>query len=117
MKKMLKKSNNRVICGVCGGLAEYFKIDVTIVRLVVCILTLIGWGTGILVYVIAALIMPSPETPDVYNDNVDNLKSANVNDSGESGKTKEKSGTKPAEEKSGNDVPHSDSEFDSYFKK
>ena len=82
--KKLKKSNNKVICGVCGGLAEYFGIDATIVRLVVCVLSCI-WGAGLIVYIAAALIMPSAETADLYNDNVDNLKSANVNEGEASG--------------------------------
>lgn len=114
--KKLKKSNNKVICGVCGGLAEYFGIDATIVRLVVCVLSCI-WGAGLIVYIAAALIMPSAETPDLYNDNVDNLKSANVNGDEGSSKSKKKSTAKPTAEKSGDDVPHSDDEFDSYFKK
>ncbi len=114
--KKLKKSNNKVICGVCGGLAEYFGIDATIVRLVVCVLSCI-WGAGLIVYIAAALIMPSAETPDLYNDNVDNLRSANVDGEAGSSNSKKKSGAKPSSEKSGNDVPHSDDEFDSYFKK
>ena len=114
--KKLKKSNNKVICGVCGGLADYLGIDATIVRLIVCVLSCI-WGAGLIVYIAAALIMPSADTQDLYNDNVDNLKSANVNGEDGSDKTKKKSGTKPTAEKSGDDVPHSDDEFDSYFKK
>ena len=116
MKKMLKKSNNKVICGVCGGLAEYIGIDATVVRLLVCVLSCI-WGAGLLIYIAAALIMPSAETQDLYNDNVDNLKSANVNGDDAGSKSKKKSTAKPAAEKSGDDVPHSDDEFDSYFKK
>lgn len=51
-----------MICGVCGGVAEYFNIDVTIVRLA-CVL--FGFtGTAILVYFVAAVIMP--EKPDEY---------------------------------------------------
>ena len=114
--KKLKKSNNKVICGVCGGLAEYIGIDATVVRLLVCVLSCI-WGAGILIYIAAALIMPSAETQDLYNDNVDNLKSANVNGDDAGSKSKKKSTAKPAAEKSGGDVPHSDDEFDSYFKK
>lgn len=112
--KKLKKSNNKIICGVCGGVADYFGIDATVVRILVCILSCI-WGSGIIIYIAAALIMPSSDTEDLNNDNIDNLKSANVN--GEDAKeSKAKTGSK-ATEKSGNDVPHSDSEFDSYFKK
>ena len=112
--KKLKKSNNKVICGVCGGLADYFGIDATIVRLLVCVLSCI-WGAGLIVYIAAALIMPSADTDDLYKDNVDNLKSANVNE-GEASSSK-KNSSKAASEKSGSEVPHSDEDFDSYFKK
>ena len=54
--KKLYKSNNRMICGVCAGLAEYLGIDPTVVRLIWAALGLTG--TGILLYNIAALVMP-----------------------------------------------------------
>ena len=54
--KKLYKSNNRMICGVCAGLAEYLGIDPTVVRLLWVALGLTG--TGILLYIIAALVMP-----------------------------------------------------------
>ena len=54
--KKLYKSNNRMICGVCAGLAEYLGIDPTVVRLIWASLGLTG--TGILLYIIAALVMP-----------------------------------------------------------
>ncbi len=56
MNKRLYKSRNKKLCGVCGGIAEYFNIDPTIVRLIWIAFTLAG-GSGILVYIIAALIM------------------------------------------------------------
>ncbi|MCI5620814.1 MAG: PspC domain-containing protein [Lachnospiraceae bacterium] len=55
--KRLTKSNDRKLCGVCGGIADYLGIDPTIVRLV-WILFVLCAGTGILAYFIAALIMP-----------------------------------------------------------
>ena len=55
-KKKMYKSNERKVCGVCGGLAEYFGIDPTIVRLVYAILA-ITYGSGLLLYIIAAIIM------------------------------------------------------------
>ena len=59
MEKKLYKSNvNKKICGVCGGLAEYLNMDPTIVRLIAILLTIAG-GSGVLAYIIAALIMPS----------------------------------------------------------
>ena len=54
--KKLYKSNNRMSCGVCAGLAEYLGIDPTVVRLIWAALGLTG--TGILLYIIAALVMP-----------------------------------------------------------
>ena len=54
--KKLYKSNNRMICGVCAGIAEYLGIDPTVVCLIWAALGLTG--TGILLYIIAALVMP-----------------------------------------------------------
>lgn len=61
MKKKLYKSDlDKKLCGVCGGVAEYFEIDSTIVRLAWVVFTLLG-GSGILAYIIAAIVMPSYE--------------------------------------------------------
>ena len=58
MKKRLYKSNdNRMIDGVCGGIAEYFDIDPTLVR-VGWILFCAAGGSGFVAYLIAALIIP-----------------------------------------------------------
>lgn len=56
MRKLVK-SQDRKICGVCGGIAEYFGIDPTIVRLVWALAALFA-GTGVLTYIIAVLLMP-----------------------------------------------------------
>ena len=55
-KKRIYKSNDRKVCGVCGGLAEFSGIDPTIVRLVYALLAL-TYGSGLLIYIIAAIIM------------------------------------------------------------
>lgn len=58
MEKRLYRSRiNRRIWGVCGGLGEYFNIDPTIIRLAWLILVL-AFGTGVLLYIVAAIIMP-----------------------------------------------------------
>ena len=57
--KKLYKSNNRMICGVCAGVAEYFGIDPTLVRLAFLLLAA-GWGSGLLAYIVAAIIIPEP---------------------------------------------------------
>lgn len=56
-KKLYRSTGDRKICGVCGGIAEYFNIDSTIVRLAWIALTFLG-ASGILIYIIAAIIMP-----------------------------------------------------------
>lgn len=57
MKKLYKSQLDKKICGVCGGIGEYFNLDSTIVRLIFVILGL--WsGAGILFYIIAVLLMP-----------------------------------------------------------
>ena len=59
--KKLYKSNNKMIDGVCAGVAEYFNIDPTVVRVVWAIFSCMG-GSGILAYIIATLVMPkNPE--------------------------------------------------------
>ena len=56
-KRLYKSSENRMLCGVCGGIAEYFNIDPTLVRLVWVLITCFG-GAGILAYIIATVIIP-----------------------------------------------------------
>ncbi len=54
--KKLYRSNDRKIFGVCGGVAEYFDFDPTIVRVIWAVLALSG-GTGAILYLVAALLM------------------------------------------------------------
>jgi len=56
-KKLYKSKTDKKLCGVCGGIAEYFDIDPTLVRLAWVAFTLFG-GSGILAYIIAAIVMP-----------------------------------------------------------
>ena len=53
----LKRSNNKMIAGVCAGVAEYLGIDTTVVRIVWALFTLAG-GAGIIAYLICLLLMP-----------------------------------------------------------
>ena len=58
MNKRLYKSNeNKMVDGICGGIAEYFNIDSTLVRLGWVVFCALG-GSGLLAYIIAALVMP-----------------------------------------------------------
>ncbi len=57
MKKLYRSEKNRMIAGVCGGIAEYFNIDPTLVRLGFVALSFM-LGGGVLVYILAAIIIP-----------------------------------------------------------
>ena len=57
-KKLYKSNTNKMLEGVCGGIAEYFGVDPTIVRLAWVVFCVLG-GSGILAYIIAAIIIPS----------------------------------------------------------
>lgn len=58
MKKRLYKSDkDKKVCGVCGGIANYFDVDPTVIRLAWVIFNLAG-GSGLIAYIIAAIIMP-----------------------------------------------------------
>jgi len=67
-KKLYRSSIDKQIAGVCGGLAEYFNVDATLVRLLFVILTLAG-GPGLLIYIVLYFVMPEePGYVDEYYD-------------------------------------------------
>ena len=59
-RKLYRSRKNRMICGVCGGVAEYFNVDATVdATLIRLVLAIFGFtGTGIFAYIIAAIIIP-----------------------------------------------------------
>ncbi|HIR92416.1 MAG TPA: PspC domain-containing protein [Candidatus Egerieimonas intestinavium] len=57
-KRLYRSNTNYMLAGVCGGIAEYFNLDPTLIRLAWVILTLLGAGTGIVAYILAAIIIP-----------------------------------------------------------
>ena len=59
MKKLYRSETDKKIAGVCGGLAEYLKIDATVVRIVAVVLLLPGWLPGFLPYVIMWIVVPT----------------------------------------------------------
>lgn len=56
-KKLYKSNKNKMLDGVCGGIAEYFNIDPTLVCLGWVVFCALG-GSGVLAYIVAALIIP-----------------------------------------------------------
>ena len=81
-KKLYRSSKNKMIAGVCGGIAEYFGWDPTVVRLVYALLScLVAGFPGVLVYIIFAIVVPLDTKKDSSNlsdEDVDNLDSANI---------------------------------------
>lgn len=61
-KKLYRSKKDRMIAGVCGGLAEYFNIDPVIVRLVAVLLLLPGGLPGLVPYIILWIVVP--ENPE-----------------------------------------------------
>lgn len=57
-KRLYRSDTNYMLAGVCGGIAEYFNVDSTLVRLAWAVITAFSWGAGILAYVAAAIIIP-----------------------------------------------------------
>ena len=56
-KRLYRSRKDRMICGVCGGIAKYFNIDPTLVRLAFVLISM-GAGSGVLAYIVAAIIIP-----------------------------------------------------------
>ena len=61
MKRLTLSNSNEKIAGVCGGIAEYFSIDPTVVRLATALLALFTGGIVFLTYVLAWLILPKSD--------------------------------------------------------
>lgn len=60
-KKLVKSTNNKMLFGVCAGVADQLNVDPTIVRVVWAIAALV-YGTGILIYIICAIVFPEGTT-------------------------------------------------------
>ena len=58
--RLHKSASDRKIAGVCGGIAETLNTDPTIIRLAFALLA-VGWGSGVLAYIICALVLPEGE--------------------------------------------------------
>jgi len=58
MATLSRNKSNKIIAGVCSGVARYFGWDATLVRIIFLVL-LLGFGTGLLAYIILWIIMPS----------------------------------------------------------
>jgi phage shock protein PspC (stress-responsive transcriptional regulator) len=57
-RRLVRRTDDRMIAGVCSGIADYTGVDVTVVRLAAVIGAILGFGTLIVAYVVAWLLMP-----------------------------------------------------------
>ena len=60
-KKLYRSRSNRMIVGVCAGLANFFGVDPTVVRLIFILGTLFGYGTFILIYIVIFVLAPEEQ--------------------------------------------------------
>jgi phage shock protein PspC (stress-responsive transcriptional regulator) len=68
-QKKLTRSTNKILAGVCGGIAEYFDIDPTLVRILYAALSFFSAAfPGLILYIIMMLIMPEKDKNDKYED-------------------------------------------------
>jgi len=65
MKRLYRSTHDRMLCGVCGGIAEYFQLDPTLVRLGWALFCILG-GSGVLAYIVAAIIIPNDPADPMY---------------------------------------------------
>lgn len=61
-KRIYRSRKDKMLCGVCGGIADYFNLDPTLVRILWILLSCSG-GAGIIAYIVAAIIIP--ENPEI----------------------------------------------------
>lgn len=130
--KKLKKSDKRILLGVCGGIAEYFKADPTLVRLIVIIFAVLSSVIPVaIIYICAAIIMPDNDDIELDAEDVkisDDEQNAgtgsgtgNKKEAGTDGNSSERpknnSGRNKKSGKSKNETHRSDQEFNSYFEK
>lgn len=76
--RLYRSRSDRMIWGVCGGLAKYFDMDPTIVRIIAVLLVFVS-GFGILAYIILAIVIPlegskAAEPKDIIKENVEEMK-------------------------------------------
>lgn len=66
IKKLTRNTDRKVIFGVCSGLGDYFNVDANLFRILFVFLLIVG-GSGLLLYVLFAVIMPVKENKEIKN--------------------------------------------------
>jgi len=62
--KLYRSSENRKLCGVCGGIGEHFNIDANIIRIIWIIITIFNFPLGIILYIACVFLLPKNETAE-----------------------------------------------------
>ena len=62
MQRLYRSKKERILGGVCAGLSEHLAVDPKVIRLIWAVVTLISFGTGIIVYIVAWIIIPEDDT-------------------------------------------------------
>lgn len=78
MKRLYRCDQGKKVCGVCQGIAEYLNADVTVVRLVTVLIALFC-GSGIIAYIVCAIVMPEKNEVIFNNENNQNYYNPNNN--------------------------------------
>jgi phage shock protein PspC (stress-responsive transcriptional regulator) len=60
-KVLVRKRKGRMVAGICAGAAEYFGIDVTLIRVMVAVVCILTGGAGVLAYLVAWVIIPEAD--------------------------------------------------------
>ncbi len=84
-KKLYRSKKDKIVAGVCGGLADYFDLDPIIIRIIFVILAIWG-GSGVMLYIVLAIIVPeeprskekikeasSKKTEEIIEENIENF--------------------------------------------
>ncbi|MDF1796485.1 MAG: PspC domain-containing protein [Coxiellaceae bacterium] len=72
VKRLYRSRNDKLIGGVCAGLADYFKVDPTIMRLLYILLCFVSLGSGVLIYLVLWVIVPESKVYKVQHQDKDN---------------------------------------------
>jgi phage shock protein PspC (stress-responsive transcriptional regulator) len=73
-KVLVRNRKGRMVAGVCAGAADYFGIDVTLVRVIVAVISVITGGAGVLAYLVAWAIIPEEGEKNSIAENIVNKK-------------------------------------------
>ncbi len=66
-KRLYRSREDRMLAGVCAGLARYLNIDPVVARVLFAVITIFTWGTGILAYILLWILVPEePVAPNTW---------------------------------------------------